>query len=102
MIVAGAPLQLVGRFKNHAELGEGIRVILRSWEGPTRPGEVGRERFTEHLFPRDQRKHEMHPRHPTGYDPVTLDRSASVSPSCSYYRELCRLGRFRWAERRHA
>ena len=40
----------------------------------------------------------MHPRHPTGYDIETGVVNSCVSPSCSFYSDLCSYAGFRWTE----
>lgn len=87
-------LQRLGRVK-HPDLGECVRVKLREWEGPTAPGERGRERWTAHLFPVRQAGRATNPRTPSGYDDSGR-RTACVSPSASYHGELCRYANFRW------
>lgn len=82
---------------DHPLLGPGVRVRLRAWEGPDRAGEQGRYRWTGHLFPSDQDGRAAHPRHPSGYD-ESGNRTICVSPSCSYYEDLCRYGAFRWSQ----
>ena len=88
-------MERLGRF-DHPEHGKGVRVKVRSWEGPLRAGDRGREVFTEYYFPRNQFNHFMHPKHPTGYD--TNGMRCSFSPSLSYYKDLCAYGQFQWRE----
>lgn len=94
------PMERLGRVK-HPDLGECVKVRLWSWEGPAELGEAGQYVSQVLLFPKHQHGRVKHPRHPTGYavDGNIITGRASVSPSCSYYSELCRYGEFRFSAR---
>lgn len=83
-------LERLGKLK-HPEHGPCVRAAFYTWDGT-------RHVRTEAIFPVRQAKHTCHPRHPTGYDERTDDRVASVSPSCSFYSDLCRFGNFKWSD----
>lgn len=86
-----------GRIKD-TDLGECVRVKLRSWVGPLYAGDKGKEMWEEYVFPRNQWIHAFHPRHPSAINLVSKQLTACVSPSCSYYQELCKYGNFRWTK----
>jgi hypothetical protein len=88
------PLTRLGKV-NHPLLGDCVRVRLRDWEGPTRPGGKGRYNFVEHLFPRDQGRWGSPPL-ACGYDDDGR-RNCTIASSVSYSDELRRYGNFRWA-----
>lgn len=77
-------LERLGRAK-HPTLGDCVKIGCM----------IDRRREVV-LFPVDQRSRTMHPKHPTGYDPNTLERAGSYAPSLSFYSELCRYAQFRW------
>lgn len=79
---------------SHPLIGSMVKVALVTWDGSRQ-----RQDRRELLFPTDQRRITMHPKHPTGFDPETGTPAASVAPSCSFYADLCRYGQFRWPER---
>lgn len=87
-------MERLGR-ETHSQLGKGVWVRNAFWEGPEAPGETGRTVFQKAFFPIDQSRRAAHPRHPSGYD-AEGRRVACVSPSCSFYRDLCRYAGFRW------
>ena len=87
----------LGRIK-HPTLGECVKVALSHWEGPESPGDEGQRVMTEHLFPKNQSARAVYPRHPSGFDQSGA-RSLCVSPSASYYSQLCKYGEFRWSEK---
>lgn len=82
-------VEKVGK-ETHPLYGECVRVKYVS-DGITQT----------YVFPRDQLGILMHPRHPTGiYTQTTKlvikDERACVSPSCSFYGDLCKTVEFRW------
>lgn len=54
------------------------------------------EDWTRSLFPVDQSKVATHPRHPSGFCMETGARNACISPSVSFYSDLCSYAGFRW------
>lgn len=93
-------IRRLGRGK-HWIIGEYVAAELRTWEGPVEAGQEGYEVWTPLLFPRDQWRHAMHPRQPTGYNLINGRSRSSVAPSCRFYGELCRYGNFRWEKPSH-
>lgn len=78
----------------HWVIGPYVIVELRSWDG-----EKGRHTTKRCLFPKDQSRHQKHPRAPGGYDPATGEFNSCVSRSYSGYDDLCKYGEFRWGSR---
>jgi len=81
-------MERLGRIK-HADLGPCVRISAM----------IDR-REQEYLFPIDQSRHAMHPRHPTGYH-ADGTCAGSFSPSLSFYNELCRYAGFKWHVAEH-
>lgn len=90
-----AEIERLGRVDD-PRFGKCVRAAFSTWEGPVTSSETGRRIRHSGLFPVDQRGHACHRRHPTGYDEATGVRMATVSPSCSFYVDLCRYGQFTW------
>lgn len=77
----------------HPFIGRYVIVEFRTVEGS---GGRYRETWTRSLFPEEQGHLQAHHRHPSGFCVETGIRNACVSPSCSFYGDLCRYGNFRW------
>lgn len=75
----------------HWAIGAYVIVDIRTWDG-----HAGRHVTQRLLFPKDQSRHQKHPRAPGGFDVTTGKFAACVSRSFSGYDELCKYGAFRW------
>ena len=67
-----------------------VKVKYFTWDG-------GKQKYEEHVevFPIDQSGRADHPKCPSGYSEDGTKLSC-VSPSCSFYSDLCKYASFRW------
>lgn len=78
---------------SHWAIGRYVIAETRTVEGGD-----GRykETWAKSLFPKNQGRHTLHRRTPSGYCVETGKRNGSFSPSCSFYGALCKYGEFTW------
>ena len=77
-----------------------VKVKYFTWGPGTSNRKPGKDGYVEwvEVFPIDQRNHRAgHPRHLAGYsEDNTFVRQSCVSPSCSFYSDLCKYGNFKF------